>query len=59
MRRGEVWGSNAKNKPLVDYFVQMFEETRLCDAMPMKLVPTWKNSRVGEEGVSKRLDSVA
>jgi hypothetical protein len=34
----------------------MFEEIRLCDVMPINMVPTWRKFGVGEEGVSKSLD---
>jgi hypothetical protein len=31
----------------------MFEESRLCDVVPIKLVPIKRNFRVGTKGVSK------
>jgi hypothetical protein len=41
---------------LADYFSHKFAESRLTDLIPINLKPTWKNNRVGIEGVEKRLD---
>ena len=42
--------------PMVDYFQELFKRNNLVDIIPTKLSPTWKNKRVGNEGVGKRLD---
>jgi hypothetical protein len=52
----EVWGDSARPDPLADFFCQKFVECRLTDLDPILLKPTWKNNRVGIEGVAKRLD---
>jgi len=41
---------------LAYFFCQKFAECRLTDLDPILLKPTWKNNRVGVEGVAKRQD---
>ena len=38
------------------FFSQMFEQKGLVDLAPLKIMPTWRNKRSGEQAVSKRLD---
>jgi hypothetical protein len=47
-KRGEVWGSTTRTKPLAKYFVHVFEDMGLCDVLPLKFVPTWMNLRTKE-----------
>jgi hypothetical protein len=52
----EVWGLHARTDPLAEYFGQKFVDCKLTDLDPILLKPTWRNNRVGEDGVAKRLD---
>lgn len=45
---GEVWGEVARTNPLVDFFVDLFEELNMIDVEPHKVVPTWRNLRCGK-----------
>eukprot|EP01018_Ginkgo_biloba_P018081 Gb_04379 [translate_table: standard] len=57
LHRGEIWGSSARQDKLEDYFLDKFESIGWVDVDPTKVKPTWTNNRVGEDGVSKRLDT--
>jgi hypothetical protein len=48
----EVWGLHARADPLADYFGQKFVDCKLIDLDPTLLKPTWRNNRVGEDGVA-------
>jgi hypothetical protein len=52
----EYWGEVARSDPLVEFSTHFFEDLRLVDVEPIKVVPTWRNSRSGWASVSKRLD---
>jgi len=52
----EVWGVISRLDPLADYFFGLFDAVGLVDVIPKQLGPTWRNGRVGGDGVSKRLD---
>ena len=52
----EVWGNSARPDPLADFFNNKFVETYLSDLAPSPLKPTWKNKRIGTDGVEKKLD---
>jgi hypothetical protein len=52
----EVWGTHARVDPLTGYFTQKIVECNLLDIEPVKLKPTWRNNRVGEDSIAKRLD---
>jgi exonuclease III len=52
----EVWGTHARADPLTGYFTQKLVDCNLLDIEPVKLKPTWRNNRVGEDSVAKRLD---
>ena len=41
---------------LAGYFVQKLVEKGLLDIEPVKLKPTWRNSRSGDARVAKRID---
>lgn len=49
----EYWGDVARPDPLVDYFSHFFENLKLIDVEPEKMVPTWRNSRRGRAGITK------
>ena len=52
----EVWGKNARQDLLTEYFTHKLVEKNWIDTKPLKLKPTWKNTRCGEARVAKRLD---
>jgi len=52
----EVWGVNARLDPLADFFNDLFDAAGLVDVSPRQMRPTWRNGRVGDAGISKRLD---
>jgi endonuclease/exonuclease/phosphatase family metal-dependent hydrolase len=54
----EVWGVSALADPLVVFFKEIFLKNNLVDVAPAVVVPTWRNGRVGDEGIAKRLDRI-
>ena len=52
----EKWGERARMDHLSLYFAQLLDSMNMVDLAPTKIGPTWRNGRVGSEGVSKRLD---
>jgi endonuclease/exonuclease/phosphatase family metal-dependent hydrolase len=52
----EIWGTAALLDPLATFFKDLFANTPLVDVAPTELVPTWRNGRMGESSISKRLD---
>jgi hypothetical protein len=58
IRRLEVWGKDAKPNPLIDLFIHNLEEVNICDAKLVKLIPMWRNHRLGDEAISKRFDRI-
>ena len=42
--------------PLAPYFSQLLKDSNMIDVPPICAGPTWRNGRVGDEGISKRLD---
>ena len=52
----EIWGSKAQLDPLGPYFTKLFSDHQLVDVAPSCTGPTWRNGRIGDEGISKRLD---
>ena len=52
----ENWVATARQDSLSAFFVVMFDSKELVDLQPMKLTPTWRNNRCGEQAISKRLD---
>jgi hypothetical protein len=49
-------GSLKQGRTLIGFFVQWLESKTLIDVEPLKLLPTWRNKRVGEDIIAKRLD---
>jgi hypothetical protein len=41
---------------LAEFFINKLEEASFVDVEPIKLVPTYRNMRVGEERLTKRID---
>ena len=52
----EIWGSKAQPDPLGPFFSKLFSDHHLVDLAPSCAGPTWRNGRIGEDGISKRLD---
>jgi hypothetical protein len=52
----EVWGAHARVDPLHLYFSQLIQVEGLVDVEPLKLLPTWRNGRGGQDYIAKRLD---
>lgn len=52
----EILGPKASPDPLAEYFINFMVQKALIDLNPIKLNPTWRNRRVGEERIAKRLD---
>jgi hypothetical protein len=56
LTKKEIWGTSPRLDPLADYFKNLLQTSSLVDIQPPKMSPTWRNGRVGEEGIEKRLD---
>ena len=56
MRASETWGKKAIIDPLSSHFNLLFDSVGLVDIAPPSAGPTWRNGRVGDEGINKRLD---
>ena len=56
MHSSKIWGKKVVLDPLSSFFKQLFDSMGLIDTAPTIAGPTWRNSRVGDEGISKRLD---
>jgi hypothetical protein len=53
----EAWGVN-RSSFIDDYFKDLFASKNLIDIKPPKLVPTWRNGRLGQNAITRRLDRV-
>jgi len=51
-----MWGIAALLDPLAPFFKEIFDEYSLVDVASAELAPTWRNGRMGESSISKRLD---
>jgi hypothetical protein len=52
----EIWGPKTRTNPLYVFFIHILDEKGLSDVALVKLNPTWRNMRVGEDIISKRID---
>ncbi len=52
----EIWGEKSCLDPLVGIFTKLFYDSNLVEASPSPLASTWRNGRLEEEVVAKRLD---
>ena len=52
----ENWGTTTRQDILSGLFVALFESKELVNLQHLKLTPTWRNNRCGEQAISKRLD---
>eukprot|EP00253_Pinus_taeda_P027180 PITA_27180 len=53
---GESWGSEAQIDPITGYMTNLLEQYDLVDIPLLRLQPTWRNRRVGEAALARRLD---
>ena len=49
----EVWVISTRQDILAMFFKHKIKEVGFVDAEPIKIVPTWKNNKKNEAGVSK------
>ena len=56
LNASEIWGSKAHPEPLGSFFSKLFSDHHLVDVALSCAGPTWRNGRIGEDGISKRLD---
>ena len=56
MNAVETWGNRAILDPLASHFKHFFDSARILDIAPHIARSTWRNERVGVEGICKRLD---
>jgi hypothetical protein len=54
----EVWGPRARADPLTYFFRHFISEVGLSDLTPIKLGPTWRNKRMGEDHIAKHSGSL-
>lgn len=52
----ESWGSDAQFDPITDYMTNLLEQTNFMDIPMQRLLPTWRNRRVGDVALARRLD---
>jgi hypothetical protein len=52
----ESWGPRARLDPLTYFFNHMLRRMKLIDIPPIRRCSTWRNKRVGEDRIEKRLD---
>lgn len=52
----ESWGSAAQIDSITDYMTSLLEQTNFVDVPMHKLLPTWRNRRVGDAALACRLD---
>jgi hypothetical protein len=52
----ESWGPSAHPDPQTEFFSHLLASKGFIDIAPVKLLPTWRNLRVGEAQVAKILD---
>ena len=52
----ESWGHRAQRDPLSDYFENALDSHNLIDIPSAKLQPTWRNNRIGDDSLARKLD---
>lgn len=52
----ESWGSSAQIDPITGYMTDLLERHDLIDVPMIKILPTWRNRRIGEAALARRLD---
>jgi hypothetical protein len=49
-------GNNNLDRSFGTFFKDLFDNSPLVDVAPTELVPTWRNGRLGDSSIAKRLD---
>jgi len=49
----EVWGAHPRVNRQSGFFLSLLEKARLVDIEHVKLSPTWRNFKTGDEDVAK------
>eukprot|EP00253_Pinus_taeda_P010150 PITA_10150 len=52
----ESWGSTAQIDPITDYMTNLLEQTNFMDIPMQRILPTWRNRRIGDAALARRLD---
>jgi hypothetical protein len=52
----EICGSSAQKYTLYNFFIHKLDEANLFDIQTIKYIPTWKNIRMVDDRVAKRID---
>eukprot|EP00253_Pinus_taeda_P005582 PITA_05582 len=52
----ESWGSSAQIDPITGYMTDLLARHDLIDVPMIKILPTWRNRRIGEVALARRLD---
>lgn len=52
----EAWGPTVREDRLSEFFLNAFSSHNMIEANMIKLNPTWRNRRTGEDKIAKRLD---
>eukprot|EP00253_Pinus_taeda_P019452 PITA_19452 len=52
----ESWGVRARPDPLTDFFITKLASSPLVDVTPLKMRPSWRNRRIGDDWVEKKID---
>lgn len=56
MGEAEIWGTSVRMDELSDFFRHRLSQVGVTNVPPTKMTPTWRNRRMGEDFVAKRLD---
>ena len=56
LRASETWGKKAVIDPLSSHFNLFFYSMGLVDIASINTEPTWRNGRVGSDGINKKID---
>ena len=52
----DSWRSAAQFDPITDYMTNLLEQTNFMDIPMQRYLPTWRNRRVGDVALARRLD---
>jgi len=53
---GESWGASAQIDPLTAFMTDLLDRHDLSDVPMIKPLPTWRNRRIGDAALARRLD---
>eukprot|EP00253_Pinus_taeda_P014598 PITA_14598 len=52
----ESWGANAQIDPISNFMINQLEQSKFIDVPMQRPLPTWRNRRVGDAALARRLD---